>query len=271
MERGLPHGRAMSHQELLLTLALIQIMQRLRQPRFPRVTLPAAQRQRPAGGTELPGRTPAVPSVALPSPPSVAPTTVPGATASALPVSTPAAGRPLSRGSMLPPMRASQSLPLGRQGTDAGWALRRHSRVPHGGQRSTDFVCEAEGRPVGGVRVNPSGREAIHIENLSVSEPFRGQGLGARLLGTALQLGQRWGRSKAWLEADDTGSGRLLAWYQRLGFQLAGKGPHGRPVLEARVAHALPVIRRQCDTQVGGQPSFTFRAVPASHAARIYP
>jgi GNAT superfamily N-acetyltransferase len=164
-------------------------------------------------------------------------------------------------------MTAAQSLSPPPPGTVFAPFLRGASSDP----APTYFVCEAASGPVGRVRVNPSGPKSIHIEDLSVREGHRGQGLGARLLGAALELGQRWGRGRVWLEAQDSGSGRLVAWYQRFGFRLSGRGPHGRPLLEAHTAWALPVIRRELETQAGGRPSYTLRAAPARPAARSHP
>ncbi|WP_223753157.1 N-acetyltransferase [Myxococcus sp. RHSTA-1-4] len=164
-------------------------------------------------------------------------------------------------------MTAAQSLWPTPRGAASAWPLPRPPPVPP----PTVVVCEAGTDSVGRVRVSPSGPSSIHIEDLVVQQPHRGQGLGARLLAAAFELGRRWGRGRAWLEADDTGSGRLIEWYRRLGFQPAGRGPHGRPLLEARAARALPVIRRELETQAGGRPSYTLRAVPVTPATRTHP
>lgn len=166
--------------------------------------------------------------------------------------------RSMRRG--LPPMTALQSLLPGPE------AIRGPGSLPLGEPRvsaPTDIVCEAPGsRPVGQVRVTPTGRGSIFIENLRVEEPWRGQGLGRGLLSEAFELGHRWGCSRAWLVADDHGSGRLLRWYRSLGFLPTGRHLRSRPVLEASLRLRVRTAKRL---------PFTFRAIPAVSPARIHP
>ncbi|PTL83703.1 N-acetyltransferase [Vitiosangium sp. GDMCC 1.1324] len=159
----------------------------------------------------------------------------------------------------LPPMTAAQSLHppseperLGRPGGEpAPW-------LP------MDILCETpDSEVVGQVSVSPSGPGAILIQNLRVQEPHRGQGLGVWLVAEALRLGGRQGRGRAWLEADDNGSGRLLRWYRALGFRDIGQGAHGQPAMETSLARALPAVQRQLRARVTGLPPYTLRAVPA--------
>ena len=64
------------------------------------------------------------------------------------------------------------------------------------------------------------GDDAVEIDSLYVTPAARGQGIGARLLETALAAG---GRDVAWIVADDEGRARSL--YERLGFATAWR-PH---------------------------------------------
>jgi ribosomal protein S18 acetylase RimI-like enzyme len=64
------------------------------------------------------------------------------------------------------------------------------------------------------------GDEAVEIDSLYVTPSARGQGVGTRLLETALAAG---GRDVAWIVADDEGRAREL--YERLGFTTVWR-PH---------------------------------------------
>ncbi|AKJ00553.1 Hypothetical protein AA314_02179 [Archangium gephyra] len=137
---------------------------------------------------------------------------------------------------------------------------------------AVDLLCEAPERGLlGRVRVSPSGPDAIHLSNLLVREPFRGRDLGGYLLAESLRLGARWGRPRAWLEADDQGSGRLLRWYRKLGFHPMGEGPHGRPRLEAHASRVMPRLRALLGTRATSPLRFTFRTVPVPTPVRPTP
>ena len=64
------------------------------------------------------------------------------------------------------------------------------------------------------------GDDAVEIDALYVTPAARGQGVGTRLLETALAGG---GRDVAWIVADDEGRARAL--YERLGFETVWR-PH---------------------------------------------
>ena len=71
------------------------------------------------------------------------------------------------------------------------------------------------------------GAGAVEIDSLYVTPASRGQGIGARLVETALAAG---GHDVAWIVADD--DGRARAFYERLGFETVWR-PHGfvrRPI-----------------------------------------
>jgi GNAT superfamily N-acetyltransferase len=125
------------------------------------------------------------------------------------------------------------------------------------------LLCEAPDHGLlGQVRVSPSGPNAIHISNLMVRRSFRGRNLGGCLLAESLRLGAQWDRHHAWLEADDRGSGRLLRWYQKLGFRLTGEGPHGRPRFEVHTGHLSPRLRALLAAQATSPLRFAVRTVP---------
>jgi ribosomal-protein-alanine N-acetyltransferase len=67
--------------------------------------------------------------------------------------------------------------------------------------------------------------DEIHINNVAMRPPFRGQGIGTRLLEHVLAEGRRLGARRATLEvrASNEGARRL---YERLGFQVAATRPH---------------------------------------------
>lgn len=86
----------------------------------------------------------------------------------------------------------------------------------------------------------------LHIQELSVSRRFQGQGLGRQLLQTALESARHCG-----LEAMTLTTFRELPWneafYQRFGFETLPAdniGPRLRAVLRNEVDHGLPPSRR---------------------------
>ncbi len=67
--------------------------------------------------------------------------------------------------------------------------------------------------------------DEIHINNVAIRPPFRGQGLGTTLMHHVLAEGRRLGARRATLEvrASNDGARRL---YERLGFHVAATRPH---------------------------------------------
>jgi ribosomal protein S18 acetylase RimI-like enzyme len=150
------------------------------------------------------------------------------------------------------PMRARQSLgdARGTTGLAAGPARQEAGVTVRAGASPARpggpyrFTAVLGNRDVGQVEVDLAGRAEITIHDLAVAPPFRGAGLGAALVGAALRFGARAGRSRAWLEADDDGSGRLVRWYRSLGFTPIGTSPRGNPTLQADIRRALLLGRR---------------------------
>ncbi len=86
----------------------------------------------------------------------------------------------------------------------------------------------------------------LHIQEVSVSSGFQGQGLGRRLLLTALEHARNLG-----LAALTLTTFRELPWnevfYRRFGFETLAPcrlDPRLKAVLEAEIAHGLPGARR---------------------------
>ncbi|MFJ4193859.1 GNAT family N-acetyltransferase [Pseudomonas sp. NPDC089534] len=86
----------------------------------------------------------------------------------------------------------------------------------------------------------------LHIEELSVSQHFQGQGIGRKLLSAAIELARR-----EQLAAVTLTTFRDVPWnapfYQRMGFELLGPeqtGPRLSEVLNNEIAHGLPGERR---------------------------
>ncbi len=90
------------------------------------------------------------------------------------------------------------------------------------------------GRPVGGADVVVERGDA-KLYNLSIGEEHRGRGGGEKLLAAAAAASGRIGKQKLRLDAQDDGSGRLMRWYEKQGFQRAGEGRDGMPAFEASV------------------------------------
>lgn len=151
-------------------------------------------------------------------------------------------------------MRARQSLSgaaVGTRSTARTPAARRDARVtvragaaPMSPNGPFLFTATVGDRNVGQVQVDLSGRSEIAIHDLAVAPAFRGAGLGTALVAAALRFGARAGRSRARLEADDDGSGRLIRWYRGLGFTPIGTSPRGLPTMQADLRRPLSAGRR---------------------------
>lgn len=101
------------------------------------------------------------------------------------------------------------------------------------------FTAAVAGAAAGQVRVHLHGPAEILITDLAVTPKHRGAGVGGALMHAAMHLGARLGRTRAILEADDDGTGRLVRWYGRLGFRRAGLGSHGQPRLVASLTRRV--------------------------------
>jgi ribosomal protein S18 acetylase RimI-like enzyme len=184
----------------------------------------------------------------------------------------------------LPPMRAAQSLddslrPAATVAVSLGMAA--SSRRPGGGAMQRRVAGDARPRvhgpavlggapgesriyrfsalqgerEAGEVRVRFARPAAIFIHDLNVARPYRGRGLGVRLVDAALRFGARNHCTRARLEADDNGSGRLLRWYRGLGFRPAGMGTRGSPAMEADIGRALALTSTATGRRRGASSS----------------
>jgi ribosomal protein S18 acetylase RimI-like enzyme len=84
---------------------------------------------------------------------------------------------------------------------------------------------------LGRIGVDLDGPSRVFLHSLRVTPAARRTGLGAALVGAALRVGRGAGRQCARLIAADDGTGRLVAWYRRLGFAPTGRGTPTRPEL----------------------------------------
>lgn len=106
------------------------------------------------------------------------------------------------------------------------------------GNTSYRIVARATGRPVGSVMMHARG-SVIEVTDLSVSQAYRKQGIGAVLMASALRAGLNLGKSRVTLASQDNGSGRLTHWYKSMGFVQAGFNSLGHPRLEAPIRRVL--------------------------------
>jgi ribosomal-protein-alanine N-acetyltransferase len=83
----------------------------------------------------------------------------------------------------------------------------------------------AEGFSVIGFIAARLAADELHINNMAVREGLRQGGIGALLLGTALEEARRRGARRSFLEvrASNVPAQRL---YQKFGFKLSGRRPH---------------------------------------------
>jgi ribosomal protein S18 acetylase RimI-like enzyme len=89
---------------------------------------------------------------------------------------------------------------------------------------------------VGEVHLSAARQGSVTLTNLQVPPVARGQGIGPRLVQSALQQAKRLGAREVQLEArPSAGSiapGQLVSMYQRLGFRVAGRSPRGAPLMK---------------------------------------
>jgi GNAT superfamily N-acetyltransferase len=136
------------------------------------------------------------------------------------------------------------------------------------GDGSHKVTAAQDGRPAGSLRLHDRGRGTVEVTDLGVEATHRGAGVGHQLLHSALRTVLRLGGRKVSLNADDKGSGRLINWYQQMGFRRTGANLSGLPRLEAHVDRALsrtaPHLDRQADPRPGlAEPSA--RMFPSDH------
>jgi ribosomal protein S18 acetylase RimI-like enzyme len=114
------------------------------------------------------------------------------------------------------------------------------SRTPLAGSAYRVTVA-TRGTVVGSVDVRPRGA-AAELVNLAVQPQHRQHGAGAALLQEAARTASQRGLSRVTLTASDTGSGRLVHWYRRLGFVPTGAGVTSRTTMSAN-ARTLQQLR----------------------------
>jgi ribosomal-protein-alanine N-acetyltransferase len=87
-----------------------------------------------------------------------------------------------------------------------------------------DCWCLQTGREVVGYCVLSHAAGETHLLNLCVAPESQGQGLGAKLLGHALQRSVRQGSTEIFLEVRPSNRG-AIALYRRYGFRAVGERP----------------------------------------------
>lgn len=89
---------------------------------------------------------------------------------------------------------------------------------------------DSDGRPIGTARLMPSGQ----IGRMAVLRQWRGQGLGARLLGLAVDAARAANCPSVFLHAQS----HAVGFYERAGFKVTGA-----PFLEAGIEHREMTLR----------------------------
>jgi len=115
---------------------------------------------------------------------------------------------------------------------------------------SYHLSAAAGGVSVGSVMVHARDRAAIEVTDLAVDPAHREHGIGKMLLASAARTGQRFGRSKVTLAAQDNGSGRLVQWYRAMGFAQVGVNQRGYPRLEAPIGRVLGAAVQRAASKV---------------------
>jgi ribosomal protein S18 acetylase RimI-like enzyme len=134
------------------------------------------------------------------------------------------------------------------------------------GNGSHKVTAAHDGRTAGSVKLHDRGGGTIEVTDLGVDALHRGSGIGQGLLGSALRTGLGLGGKNVRLDADDKGSsGRLINWYQQMGFSRIGTNERGQASLEAPIGKVLgavtqrrmarPITRREAITQLSAASS----------------
>ena len=132
------------------------------------------------------------------------------------------------------------------------------------GPGSYRLTAGAGGRPIGSVMVHARDRGSVEVTDLRVEPSHREHGIGKQLLASAARTGQRFGKAKVTLAAQDNGSGRLTRWYKGLGFSQVGVNQHGYPQLEAPISQVLGAAAQR-STAAGKSRTFPSLYTYAPH------
>ncbi|HUF61007.1 MAG TPA: GNAT family N-acetyltransferase [Verrucomicrobiales bacterium] len=99
--------------------------------------------------------------------------------------------------------------------------MRRHteSQAPCGEYSEVTIVARNREGVVTGVALGEAGRGWLHVSVVWVDEPFRGQGIGRRLMQAAEAAGIGQGCQAAYL---DTFSYQARPFYEKLGYEVFG-------------------------------------------------
>jgi ribosomal protein S18 acetylase RimI-like enzyme len=135
------------------------------------------------------------------------------------------------------------------------------------GHGSYRISVGAGGHEVGSVMVHDRGKAAIEVTDLAVDPAFRKQGLGGVLMASAARAGLQLRKAKVTLASQDNGTGRLTAWYKKMGFAPTGANRRGYPVLEAPISRALSGVA-QGRMRAAHLPQMQPNAVAPRHSNR---
>src|SRR5581483_1236717 len=122
----------------------------------------------------------------------------------------------------------------------------------------------------GSVVVHNQSNSAIELTDLGVHPKYQQQGLGQNLIASALRAGQRMGKTRVSLSSGDNGTGRLTAWYKRMGFRQTGVDSDGQPRLEGPIARILSgIAQRKVRTPMPAVPVLQRSSMSAAEAAQL--
>lgn len=107
------------------------------------------------------------------------------------------------------------------------------------GNGSYRIVAGVGEQQVGSVMLHNNGKTSIEVTDLAVDPSHRKQGLGGVLMASAMRAGLQLGKTNVTLASQDSGTGRLTAWYKNMGFSAVGSNNLGYPMLEAPISRAL--------------------------------
>jgi ribosomal protein S18 acetylase RimI-like enzyme len=141
---------------------------------------------------------------------------------------------------MMPRRAPTAGTPVQRKPVVQPKPVYRVSGPVRSGHDSFRIVAGAQGGSnVGSVMVHARDKSSIELTDLGVDPAHRQRGVGTILMSSALKTGQQLGKSKVTLAAQDSGSGHLTRWYERMGFSRVGVNGRGYAVLEAPIARVL--------------------------------
>lgn len=112
------------------------------------------------------------------------------------------------------------------------------------GRNAYRIAAHDAGHNIGSVVMRTRGN-VVEITDLGVDASHRQQGIGGKLMSSAMSAARSMGKTHVVLSSQDDGSGGLTRWYRSMGFAEVGRDARGMPRLAAQVGAVRPVVAQR--------------------------